>query len=431
MFLYPQGDPDVTIEQVSEALHDARAELARARDMRSVLTDLPDWARSAWVGRKLLDVGKNEEALRALWTEIDMGCPWYLMQARFLAEARLEGSLGHPEAAIDRLCMAVQPPANDHWDPDLYVQALYELATIEAHNPQIDSALRRAEWATIAFEVVDSVTWWSFVPWWDESKQQRLRAIIDAADPRPTLVDHNPKASWQHYIADPDHEIRSLEHWQDELMGLEESLVATVTMSEFNDSGLRRPYADEIAKLWSEGDPARTAADVSDLLLDAYRPQELDESDLYGGNTEQPYWRDLLAQTELEARLARAFVALGRPDAADAAYARAFNGYKEASGWVLQLDALTDGRILAALGEVDGAFDRLWESVRRFNSPLGDLDLALEALCELANLERPSPRHPSPRDWAIVAKAMASAEGSWSPGPWYESFSGRVDRLAR
>lgn len=419
------------VEQVDEALHGAQAELARARDMRSVLTDLPDWARAAWIGRKLLDEGKNEEALRALWTEIDMGCPWYLMQARFLAEARLEGCLGHPEAAIDRLCIAAQPPANDHWDPDLYLQALFELATLEAHDPQIDPVLRRAEWANLAFQLVESVTWWSFVPWWDESKQQRLRAIIDAADPASSLVDRNPKASWQHYIADPDHEIRNLEDWQDELLGLEESLLAAVTMSEFNDSGLRRPHTDEITALWYAGDPIRTAAEVSDILLDAYRPQEFDDRELHRGDTERPYWRDPLAQTELEALLARAYAAMGRPDAADAAYARAFTGFKEVSGWVLQLDALTDGRILAALGDVEGSFDKLWESVRRFNSSRGDFDLVLEALCELAILERPSPRHPSPRDWAIVATAMAAADGSWSPGPWYNSFSARVERLAR
>ncbi|WP_409046931.1 hypothetical protein AB2L57_09470 [Microbacterium sp. HA-8] len=376
-------------------------------------------------------MGKNEEALRALWVEIQMGCPWYLMQARFLAEARLEGFLGHPGAAIDRLCMAVQLPANDHWDPDLYLQAIHEIASFETHDPQIESAIRRAEWAQLAFEVVDALTWWQIGAWWDEPKQHRLRATIAAAAAEPILIDHDPKSSWSRYILDLDHEIRTRDDWQDELAGLEESLVAAVAMSEFNDAGLRRPFADDIAALWREGDPARTAADVSDLLLDAYRPRESDESDLPGEDAARPYWHDLSAQTELEALLVRANVALGDPAAADAAFARAFEGYKEASGWIIQLEALTDGRVLASLGEVERAFDQLWESVRRSNSSRGDFDLALEALCELALLEQPSPRHPSPRDWALVSQAMAEADGIWSPGRWYESFRTRIDCIAR
>ena len=417
-------------QQLTDALGDLRAALTELVGMRSSLLDLPDWARAVWPGRTLLEEGKNEEALDVVDREIAMGCPWWLLQGRFVAAARLELKLGQFAESLQHLCGAVQLPHNDAWDPDLFLRAIVEIAMFDAHGWRHERSIDRAGWAEAALDTVSMLTWWAFGDWYDEGIRDRLRTIINTESSKP-VDGGDDDGTWRPYITDGGREIRTRSEWDDELMGLEESLVNSAAISELSEFGMARRHAVEVAELWNPSEPDQTALEVSDLLLDAYRPaRELGE-DVDGA---PPFWSDLSAQTQLEALLVRAYTERDDPvsmDATDAALARAFAGYSEASGWVMQLYWLAAGRFDKAFGDVRDAFDKYWDSVRAFNSTLGDPDLVLEALCELALLGEVSPKCPAPVEWAAVAQSMADAEGEWSPGAWYDEFRGRIDRMAR
>lgn len=112
------------------------------------------WAISNLLARVLFDQGKNEEALAALNPIIEMGVPWWLLQARDLAGGRLALTIGATDIAFEAfwgsVCMI---PGNGVWDCGYLLESLYELAFLD--NPD---GPPRSDWAQLALQVAQSLT---------------------------------------------------------------------------------------------------------------------------------------------------------------------------------------------------------------------------------------------------------------------------------
>lgn len=183
-----------------------------------------------------------------------------------------------------------------------------------------------------------------------------------------------------------------------------------------------RPFMEEIGELWDPLDPAQSHQEAVALLTDAHhRRQSAPTTPRRWG---EPWHTHEHAVPELEALVARALAAQGDFDGAQAALMRGLGAHQDWPGWVLQLKALTIGRIFKSAGSSEAAFDSLWLAVRIWTEGPRDVDvdLLLETLCELATLGHVSPLHPEPAEWARVVAAMTSAESDdeWHPGSWFE-----------
>ena len=142
-----------------------------------------------------------------------------------------------------------------------------------------------------------------------------------------------------------------------------------------------------------------------------------------------------MAALQLEALLARALASQGDPIGARFAAARAFGPQATPPGWVMQLEALTAGRLSKGRGDTEAAFDSFWLAVRLWMaSTESDLDLLLETFCELAMLGYVSPRHPDPAEWAEVIAVMTRdrPDDEWQPSSWYEGqFRAAIEWIQR
>lgn len=353
--------------------------------------------------------------------------PWWYLQVRDLGAGRLAALIGDHVGAYDRFTQSLMIPDNGVADADYLLQALIELARID--GSLVVGAPDSGEWADLALVVAADFSA-RIGDWFTAEVEEELRMQAAAASAKPADAASvvGSATQWQPYIDGSDHVLRERADWDDEIDQLHESLEAVIVHHGLEATDEHRARIDA---LWLPHDPRRSQMLVSDMLLDAYAPNspaDFDEPDAFG-----PLWsHTTFAQTRLEVLLARACLAVGDFAAADSAQDRAFRGYSEASGWVLQLSSLASGRFASAAGDIDDAFDHFWQSLRRVNSPAGDLDLALEAVCELAMLGEVSPAHPAPEAWAGLAVAMARVPGAWRPVPsFYDEYLGRFERMLR
>lgn len=379
---------------------------------------------NALLARVLLEQGRDEEALAALkpldvWKPVTANLPyWWLMrlpywwlQIRCLAEGRLAKDAGDTVTALRSFMTVVRIPHSGRYaDPDYVLQGLYELAMLDATG--LDGARARKEWARLALAVADGfqqrheTTGWSLPKGYSVETKEQLHAVIDS----PTV--------WKGVHEDryPIEVNRS--DWSDELGYLHEfleELASNLAVS------LLRPFLEEIGQLWNPRDPEMTRSAVSSLLIDAHYRRWARDTDR--AKESGPPWHGDYASAipQLEALLVRVLAGQGDWEGARAALVRAFGSVQKAKGWVLQLEALTIGRLAIAAGDKEAAFDFFWLAVRRwYSESFSDNDLLLETIRELALLGYISPLHPYPSDWARLAAMIADnrPDDEYHPSPW-------------
>ncbi len=166
----------------------------------------------------------------------------------------------------------------------------------------------------------------------------------------------------------------------------------------------------------------------------------------YPRPAEEEYWRlDVPARTEAQVlrALADALEARERPDRHETwlsehallqylsrtRYARGhwqFAGHPLEMGdywWAVQLKHLINARGALAGDDASTAARALAAAARCPSNGGADYDYVLEALTELAFVERESSTDPAPQEWAALALTLAGGLPGWRPGPW---FSGTV-----
>jgi hypothetical protein len=101
--------------------------------------------------RAIFEQGRNEDSLNALRGVLEMGCPYWLLQIRFLAEGRLASMIGVPDLALDRFQRSLDIPLNGLPDVDYLLRSLYEIATLD--TCWLSDVPNRTDWARLALDL--------------------------------------------------------------------------------------------------------------------------------------------------------------------------------------------------------------------------------------------------------------------------------------
>ncbi len=167
-------------------------------------------------------------------------------------------------------------------------------------------------------------------------------------------------------------------------------------------------------RYWRLDVPARTEAHVLRALADAL---EGEESADHSGTA--------LSEHMLLQYLSRARYARGRWELA---------GHPVEMGdywWAVQLKHLINARGALASDDVRTAARALAAAARCPLNGGADYDYVLEALTQLALMERQSPNDPAPGEWATVVLALAGGLPGWRPGPWFSgTLMQRLEHIA-
>ena len=133
------------------------------------------WTVDALVARAVFEQGRNEDSLLALNGPLEMGCPYWLLQIRFIAEGRLAEMIGAPSLAFESFWRSLDVPLNGLADVDYLLRSLYELATLE--SSWLSGVPEQAEWARLALSFGEKLQDHRGV-WFDATIKDELRVIM-------------------------------------------------------------------------------------------------------------------------------------------------------------------------------------------------------------------------------------------------------------
>lgn len=129
----------------------------------------------ALIARAVFEQGRNEDSLAALNGPLEMGCPYWLLQIRFIAEGRLAKMIGAPSLAFESFWRSLDVPLNGLADVDYLLRSLYELATLE--SSWLSGVPEQAEWARLALSFGEKLQDHRGV-WFDATIEDELRVIM-------------------------------------------------------------------------------------------------------------------------------------------------------------------------------------------------------------------------------------------------------------